>query len=225
MSAPRSASGSLRPARGNTRKIIVGEAARLFALKGYEGASVGDIALATGISKPAIYHHFADKDQIYSEVVGAVLRDMLDNAARSLDGIASPAERLRVFMLAHAAFFEQHRHSYIAAHLGFRGLRSRGRDAALRLRDDYEGMLRDILADAQRAGALDVPDVPAAGRMILSTLNWMARWYQPDGPQTAREIAARYADMLLQGLLPRGTAAGEPRAAGRVRRCRKRGAA
>ena len=47
---------------------ILTESARIFARKGYEGASMRDIAVACGISKSLLYHHFANKDEIYSRV-------------------------------------------------------------------------------------------------------------------------------------------------------------
>jgi TetR/AcrR family transcriptional regulator, cholesterol catabolism regulator len=216
MSAINRPAGPGRPARGDTRGTIINEAARLFALKGYEGASIGEIALATGISKPAIYHYFTDKDEIYEEIVVTVMQGMLDNATQNLTRVTSPAERLKAFMIAHATFFDRHRHSYIAAQLGFRGLRSTGRDAALGLRDSYEQLLRDILAEAHRAGVLLVPDVAMTGRLILSSLNWMARWYQVDGARTARDIASQYADILLNGLLPRVPQMDSSRATGRT---------
>jgi len=197
---------SARRPGGRTRELIVVEAARLFALKGYEGASISDIALATGVSKPALYHHFADKDEIYTDIVVSVLAAMVAHARQSTAGIEDPVEKLRCFILAHAVYFEQHRYAFIAAQLGFRGLRSAdGRDVAVEHRDAYEAILRDILKEADRAGALMVPDVATAGRLILSALNWMARWYQADGSQTASQIATDYANLLLNGMLPRSS--------------------
>ena len=40
-----------------------------------------------------------------------------------------------------------------------------------------------------------------ATRAILSMLNWMARWYKPEGKIRASEIARGFADMLLNGLV------------------------
>lgn len=193
--------------RTGTRETIVAEAAKLFAMKGFEGASISDIASATGVSKPALYHHFADKDEIYTEIVVSVLVDMVAHARQQVSFVRSPVDKLRCFMVAHATYFEQHRFAFIAVQLGFRGLRgSPGRDVAVEHRDAYEALLRGILRDAAEAGTLSVPDPASTGRLILSVLNWMARWHQADGARAASEIAAEYADVLLNGLLPRRNA-------------------
>lgn len=204
------------PGRGGTRAHIVECAAELFADWGYAGASISDIAAAAGISKPALYHHFTGKDELFTEIVVSVLSGMLENARAAIAGTQDPAERLRVFMRAHADYFEQNRNGYIAAQLGFRGLRSqRERDRALEYRDGYEQLLRGILCEARDAGALVVDDVAVAGRLVLSSLNWMARWYHAKGDLRARDFADQYATMLLEGFYPR---LGATRSEGRGRR-------
>lgn len=41
----------------------------VFAERGFEGASVEEIATRAGVSKPVVYEHFGGKDGIYKEVV------------------------------------------------------------------------------------------------------------------------------------------------------------
>ena len=61
-----------RPEESERVVQILTEAAQIFARKGYEGASMRDIAEACDISKSLLYHHFRSKEEIYSRVaVGA----------------------------------------------------------------------------------------------------------------------------------------------------------
>ncbi len=48
---------------------ILREAARLFAIRGYQGTSVRQIAHACGVSEAALYRHFPGKEQIYEAVI------------------------------------------------------------------------------------------------------------------------------------------------------------
>jgi AcrR family transcriptional regulator len=189
----------------DTRQQIVDRAAEQFALWGYTGASISDIATAVGVSKPLLYHYFSDKEELYVEIVTTVLTDMTQRVEAAVEAIASPAERLRIFMRVHAQYLEENEHAYIAAQLGFRGLRSTEiRDRALGLRDRYQALLAGILKDGHRSGDLRLPDVRTATLLVLSALNWMARWYRTDGKTPAVEFADSYCDMLLHGFLPRG---------------------
>lgn len=51
-----------------TVKLILSTAARLFVEKGYDKTSLQDIISATHLSKGAIYHHFASKEEIFITV-------------------------------------------------------------------------------------------------------------------------------------------------------------
>src|SRR3989339_556702 len=52
-----------------TKKQIITTAKELFSVYNYDSVSMNDIAQKLNISKPALYHHFANKGEIY---LGAV---------------------------------------------------------------------------------------------------------------------------------------------------------
>jgi AcrR family transcriptional regulator len=65
-----------RPARGarpaNRRELILAAATELFASRGYEHVSMGDVADAVAVGPSALYRHFSGKEQLLAEVVGDV---------------------------------------------------------------------------------------------------------------------------------------------------------
>ena len=62
--------GALPPAvKRLRREEIVVEATRLFAERGYEGASMADLAERVGLRKASLFHHFASKDVLYAAVL------------------------------------------------------------------------------------------------------------------------------------------------------------
>lgn len=54
---------------GDTRERIMEAALRLFARKGYLGTSMSDIAAQLGITKPALYKHYAAKQEILDRII------------------------------------------------------------------------------------------------------------------------------------------------------------
>lgn len=67
---------SIPPAAGGARRKkrlrkeeIVAEATKLFAERGYEGASMGDLAERVGLRKASLFHHFPSKDVLYATVL------------------------------------------------------------------------------------------------------------------------------------------------------------
>ena len=73
-----------------TRQAILQAAARLFFDYGYRAVTTRQIALACGLTQPALYHHFADKQDLYVAVITGELRRMkviLERIVRRSDGI------------------------------------------------------------------------------------------------------------------------------------------
>ena len=60
----------------HTKQEIAIAALRLFLQKGYERTSLNQIAGQVGITKPAIYHHFRSKDELFHEVLSLFFREM-----------------------------------------------------------------------------------------------------------------------------------------------------
>lgn len=72
------------------RRQILDTAADLFAARGFHGVSVGDIGAAVGISGPALYKHFAGKEDILGQCLLHASERLLEGA-RELTGAPGPA--------------------------------------------------------------------------------------------------------------------------------------
>lgn len=190
--------------RANKEAIILAAACRLFATKGFDGASIRDIADAAGISNAALYHFFADKNELFARIFIAVTEQLCSFVEARINPNDRATQRLRAFMRGYAQFFEDHTDECVAASLSFRALAdSPKRDEAIYWRDRYEGLLRTIISEGMASGEFRPSDAALAGRAVLSCLNWLHRWYNPSGPMQPVEIVDSYADLLLGGLLAR----------------------
>jgi len=188
---------------GTSDKInhILAQAADLFVLKGYDATSMRDIAERAGVSKSLLYHHFTDKYQIFSQIAASSGIGLNESVAEAIAGGTTATEKLRLFMVTTAAFFEENRLSWIAASQEFWSSNEARMSLKVKLRrDSFERMLRTILEEGAASGEFQISDVRLAGRLILSSLNWMHRWYNPAGKRRAHEIAEEYCRMIVQGI-------------------------
>ncbi|MEZ4328423.1 MAG: TetR/AcrR family transcriptional regulator [Polyangiales bacterium] len=64
------------PAREPTAARILRHARAAFAAKGFEEASLADIARAAGVRAPTVLHHYASKEQLYDAVLRAFYADL-----------------------------------------------------------------------------------------------------------------------------------------------------
>jgi len=75
----------------DTRSAVLREAAALFAAHGYDAVSVREIVAAAGVTKPALYYHFGNKEG----VARALLADFMQGATVMRQGVFGKAEGVR----------------------------------------------------------------------------------------------------------------------------------
>jgi AcrR family transcriptional regulator len=73
-------------AKGNRRDVILDEATRLFAERGFEGTSMADLAEHVGLRKASLFHHFASKEELRR----AVLERLVLRVTATLADAAKP---------------------------------------------------------------------------------------------------------------------------------------
>ncbi|WP_132256153.1 TetR/AcrR family transcriptional regulator [Paucimonas lemoignei] len=191
------------PASDNQQQRILDHAAKLFANTGYETTSINDVAAAMGVSKAAIYHYFPTKQDIYDAIILQTLQGLNEVVEREVAQEVEPAVKLRRFMTAHARYFEQHHTGFVVMLVGFGGMaNAEFREEAMRLRDEYEGLLRQIVTEAVASKSFRKVDVGTTSRAVLSMLNWMVRWFKPGSGASAEQLAGEYFDLLAGGLYP-----------------------
>lgn len=187
------------------RERIMRAGARLFSEHGYDGVSLRHICEEARVSKGAIYHHFASKEDLFVAIVVSALEELLRHARISMAGHADAAGRLRAFIIGQAELFDTEANGCRVAMSRFASLAGsrEGRARADELRRRYIRTLQKLFADGIAAGEFARIDVRAATRMVLAILYWLARWYEPVGRSSAAEIAAAHADIMLRGVCKR----------------------
>lgn len=190
-----------RPRVDNRQEQLIGIACRLFALRGYAGTSLRDIAEEAKITKAALYYHFPNKEALYHRIVLDSLRSLIDRVRAAVDAAPTPLEKVRQHLLMSVQVMESDRDSWNAGSSAFwMGTESEPRSLALALRNEYEQLLRSCIAQAIEAGEFRPGNVALIGRFLLSALNQLSRWHNPQGPLSSREVMEQYLDMALQGL-------------------------
>jgi AcrR family transcriptional regulator len=79
----------------STRERIIATARKLFATLGYEGTSTEAVLAESGVSRGALYHHFENKEALFTAVLEAVEVDLAAASARGAAGAADPVAALR----------------------------------------------------------------------------------------------------------------------------------
>jgi AcrR family transcriptional regulator len=91
------------PDTGETRAGLLSAARGVFSERGFAGAGIAEIVARAGVSPPVLYHHFADKADLYLAVAAGVYDEVLSALEAAAYGSGGPfAERLDAVLMAAA---------------------------------------------------------------------------------------------------------------------------
>ena len=178
------------------RDAIVRAAAHLYARRGFQGASVADLAKACRTSKSLIYHYFPSKDDILYEVMADHLDDLVA-AAKQVTQSGKPEEKLRALTLAFMRLYVGARdsHKVLLNELDNLPLERRGEviTKQRRIIAAVEALVHEIRPES---GPLALP----LAMLFFGMINWTHTWFRPTGRVSAESLAELAVDLMLNGL-------------------------
>jgi len=155
------------------------------------------------MKKGNLYYYFRNKE----EILFACHQHSLDRLIDLLDEIdragLGAKERLRRLIVAfvHTILDELHGTALL---MDLEALSPAHRKTVIARRDQLDHGMRRVLEEGTAAGVFVAGDPKLLSFAILGAVNWIPRWYKPEGPATSQEIADRFAEYLMAGLEARG---------------------
>lgn len=188
--------------RAVKRTAVLEAAVRSFNDKGFAATSLDNVATALGISKPTIYHYFADKDEILFECVRRGLAEIRDAAEGAEARGGSGASRLHALLRDYGRVMTQP-WGMCVTRTADAELSETSREKFRALKREIDATIRSTIEDGIADGSLAEMQPRAMAFAAAGALNWIGRWYDPDGSLSGEEASAAIVDVLFQGVLPR----------------------
>lgn len=172
---------------------ILGGALHEFAVRGYEGTTVRDIARRAGTTVPALYYYHASKQAILQELLAHGM-DRVRRMCRAAVAEAGDDPALRLLNLTECVvrFMAV---SGLLARLDHerRALSPDFSEAHSAKRRELERTLEETIVDCTTSGLVDCADPQLTARALLGMYQAIPMWYRPGGPLGVAELARRYA--------------------------------
>ena len=178
---------------------IVDVAVQVFLQRGYDGASLDQVAEAAGITKASIYYHADGKEALLARGAGraldalfAVLEEPAAQDGREIDRLKHVVKRtveITVNRLPEVALL----------------LRVRGNTETerwiLEQRRRFDRLVANIVKEAQLKGEIrgDI-DARLVTRLLFGMLNSITEWYRPGGGLSVGDIVAAATRIAFDGL-------------------------
>jgi AcrR family transcriptional regulator len=190
-------------------------AARLFAAKGYDAASMRDIAEELAVRPSSLYHHFPSKDRILFEICYGFQQDFNLEVVPELRAERPPDQALRAAIRSHIMFSNRRWNQVLVNARERRSLPTEQQTAINALRRQYRDAMAATIERGGQDGLFSVPDSKLAATAVLDMVNGIARWFRPRDQRDLELMASRYgaAAVALVSGWGDAIAAGDGRAA------------
>ena len=171
------------------REVIERAATQVFAERGYQGASIDEIARRSGVSAPVVYDHFASKRELHRRLLERTRGELLEMWRASLAGDEPADARIPRALDAWARYVESHP---FAARMFFReasgdpDVQSDHREVQAQARAALAVLLSQEPGAAEIAGSTDPEALEMAAEVMRAGLTGLAVWWS-EHPHVPRE--------------------------------------
>lgn len=166
------------PAYGPTAARILITATRLFMQRGYSAVSINDIVQAADVTKPTLYYHFSDKEELFVLVAIHMLAEMYATMRRAIAD--QPDTRGRLIGLAQVLLHEPNSDTRMMRHQAREHLSpERQRRLAEAFKRYMVDPLRDVMQQGLAGGELQGHDAGDLAMLFLGLMEGFQRQTAP----------------------------------------------
>ena len=185
--------------RAAKRDAVLRVAVRLFNEKGFRATSLDDVAGVLNVTKPTIYHYFANKDEVLFACVQLGLDHIREAVAAAVTRPGTGRDRLEALLLAYAEMMTQD-FGICVIRTSERELSAESAKRFRVLKRDIDSIIRSVIADGVADGSLAVKDVRLCAFAFAGALNGLSQWFDPAGPDDAAAVARGMVGQLMAGV-------------------------
>ena len=180
---------------------ILETAARLICEKGYEGASIQDIADACNLTKAGLYHHIRSKEHLLLEIMNYGMDIFEDQVLTPVLPILDPLERLTTCMERNILLVAEERSKEVTIILHEHNTLTGEARAHIDARKKrYVRLLEASFAEAMREGRIRPVNPKVAAFSFLGMVLWTYKWFRTDGSISKDELSREMIALFFGGL-------------------------
>lgn len=180
----------------STRAKLIRAARTLFARRGYADVGTAEIVRRAGVTRGALYHQFASKEELFLAVYEQVEQELTGSVAADLDDVGAPFAALRAGI---RIFLEACRAPEVQRIVLVDGPAVLGWERWREVAERYGlGLMEGVIAAAVEAGEIAPLNATALAHLLMGALDEAALLVVRD-PDGTEAVAATF-ERLLDGL-------------------------
>lgn len=182
------------------REAVIKEAGRAFSKRGYHNTSLDDVAKALQVAKGTLYNYVRDKQEILFECHKLAL-EIGDRAFEYGRSTGSSGAEVLHHTILHYLELLTGELGTCAVLMEVDALRPEDREVVVQHRDVFERGFVSVIQAGIKDGSIRRIDPHLAVFTLMGVVNWLPRWFIPEGRLSGKKIAEQMTDIMLVGLV------------------------
>lgn len=169
----------------NTKGKILLSALEVFSSKGFNDATISEIAKGANIAEPTIYEYFISKEDLLFKIPEEFCKEAMPLLSEHLQGIKGALNKIRKFIWFHLFFFQRNReYASIMLLILRQNRRFLETESYERIRD-YTKVIIQIVEEGKQEGSIRINvDANLVRNLIMGTVEHLeTRWLMMDKPK------------------------------------------
>jgi AcrR family transcriptional regulator len=186
-----------------TKERILRTAAELFARNGYHATGLSELGEAVGLGRGALYYHIGSKEKLLYELSVKHVEEMVAYGQKLLESPLGAEERFRRLSRRLMRVIADNLPELTVFFREINSFSGERRNRMMSLRASFENVWLQVISDGEAEGLFLHGDVLTV-KAVLGMHNYSYLWINPEGALTPEEVADRFCDILLHGLMKQG---------------------
>ena len=186
-----------------TGQAIRKAAIKVIAKRGFQSASLREIAKEVGIQAPSLYNYIKSKEKLLFELLKVPVSGMIADYKRKTASMTDPVARLQAYVGVHLDFFLNSQLDVFIGNMELRSLSPAHYRIITGLREEYAHLLTEIIEDGVKAKVFHAKEPRVVTLVMLGMLSGACNWYRPDGPLTIAQLTELHLEMAFKMLSER----------------------
>ncbi len=178
---------------------LLHQIAQLFSQADYEKISIRDISKALNITKAGLYYHFASKQEMLFKIIDGYMERVLADVREKMAVTYDPEEKLFYVIERYIQFFVKYPAENKVIISEIHSLEPRYGKILREKEMEYYGIVKQIMGELIKKHKSKI-NTKVAVFCLMGSLNWIVRWYKPDGKVSPQHLAKNILALFIKGI-------------------------
>ena len=190
--------------KNKNRKLQIIEAAAIvFKEKGYDRATLQDIATRVGITKATLYHHYKNKHELHFTIIDALMVKGITELSKIVEMTIPSNQKIHLAFREHFSSYESSFPNYgVLLHENTDSLPRELEQKAKKAFKIYMSLWEKLIKEGIETGSFDNKlDPKITVQAAIGMSNWVYKWASPEGRLKFSQISDMFEDIFTNGIL------------------------